>query len=106
MLSLRYIQCDPELFTGFTRWIVMSYGAQEPDLAVVGTRNPKFADIVIRSRTDCILNNCPHHRLVFRVESVPKAFEWNRTLAGIEAVYAQRFGRLVKGLPGGEIRLP
>jgi hypothetical protein len=71
----------------------MSYGAQESDLAVVGTTNAKLLGIVIRSCAGCIFNSCPHHRLVLRVESGPKVFEWSRTFAGIEAAYALRFVR-------------
>src|SRR5690349_23921490 len=103
MLSLCYIHCDPEVFTGFTRGIVMSYGAQEPDPAVVGTRNPKFADIVIRSCADCIFKSCPHSQFVFRVDSGPKAFEWNRALAWIEAVQASCFVRYMEVLLCDEI---
>ena len=36
-LLFGYIDCDPEVFTGFTRGIAVSYGTQEPDLAVIGT---------------------------------------------------------------------
>src|ERR1700747_2200699 len=92
-LSFGYIHGDTDIITEFSSRISLSYGMQESDLAVVGTTNAKFADIVIRSCADCIFNSCPHHRLVFRVESGPKAFEWSRPLAGIEAVYAKRFVR-------------
>src|SRR4029077_12584420 len=105
-LLLGYIHCDPEVFTGFTRGIVVSYGTQEPDLAVVGTNNTKSTDIVIRSSADCILESCPHGRLVFRVSGGPKTFKWNMALAWIEAVQTKRFIRQVKYLSRVEIRGP
>ena len=63
----------------------MSYATQKSDVAI-GTTNPKFDDIVIRSCADCILKICPDSRFVFRENRVVKAVEWNWALAGIEAI--------------------
>ena len=73
-LSFRYIHRDADVFTQFSRAIVMSDGAQESD-AAVGMANPELGNVVVCSRADCILKSCPYNRLVFRVNGVPKTFE-------------------------------
>src|SRR4029077_3816974 len=76
----------------------------ESDPAVRKT-NPEFV-VIIRSCADCILKSCLHSGFVFRVNGGVKAFVWNRTLTGIEAIQAKSFIRYMKNLPCGEIRCP
>jgi len=69
----------------------MSYATHESDGAV-STTDPKF-DIVIRPRTDRILKLRSQGCFVFHKNCVVKTVEWNRALAGIEAIQASVFVR-------------
>src|SRR5258708_35461497 len=91
LYSFRYIQCDTEVFIDFSRRIVVSDATQKSDGAI-GTTNPKF-DVVVRPCADRILKLWPDSSFVFGKNRTVKAVEWNRTLAGIEAVEASVFVR-------------
>jgi len=62
----------------------MSDATQKSDGAVCPT-NPKF-DIVIRTFADRIPEFCTDSRFVFGKNRVVIVVEWNRAVAGIEAI--------------------
>src|ERR1700751_5236690 len=90
-LSVRYVHRDADVFADFLRGVVMSDATQRSDGAI-GVPNPKF-NVVIRPGADRILKLCAEHSYVFRKNCTVIAVEWNRALAGIEAVQASVFVR-------------
>ena len=71
----------------------MSNGTQESDGAV-STKNPIF-EVIVHSCLDCTIKVFPQSRLVFRVRGAVQAFEWDRALAGIEAIEAKSISTLL-----------
>src|ERR1700738_1050535 len=104
MFSLCDIHRDTDVLTGLLRGIVMSYATHESDRAV-GTTNPKL-DVVICPFADRILEFGSQRPFVFGKNRVVKTVEWDRTIAGIEALLSGVFVRRMKYLPCDQIASP
>ncbi len=89
MFSFGNIHGDTDVLADFTSRIVMSHGTQESDGAV-WTKNPIF-EVIVHSCLDSTIKFLPQSGLIFRVSGAVQAFEWDRAVAGIEAIEAKNF---------------
>jgi hypothetical protein len=91
MPSVRHIHRDANILANFLRGVVMSDTTQKSDGAISAT-NSKF-DVVIRPALIAFSSCALMAPFVFRKNRTVIAVEWNRALAGIEAVEASVFVR-------------